>query len=36
MKARLMPRPLDAIEIEMRDGQIWAIGRAPSSSEVEG
>ena len=21
------PRPLDAIEIEMRDGQIWAIGR---------
>lgn len=22
------PRALDAIEIEMRDGQIWAIGRA--------
>jgi Rieske Fe-S protein len=30
------PRPLDAIEIEMRDGQIWAIGRTPSSSEVGG
>ncbi len=24
------PRPLDAIEIEARDGQIWAIGRKPS------
>ena len=30
------PRPLDAIEIEMRDGQIWAIGRTPSSPEVGG
>ena len=24
------PRALDAIEIEMRDGQVWAIGRRPS------
>ena len=25
------PRPLDAIEIEMRDGQVWAIGRKAST-----
>lgn len=30
------PRALDAIEIEMRYGQIWAIGRTPSSPEVGG
>ena len=30
------PRPLDAIEVEMRDGQIWAIGRNPSSSKERG
>ena len=24
------PRPLDVIEIEVRDGQVWAIGRKPS------
>jgi Rieske Fe-S protein len=27
------PRPLDAIAVEMRDGQVWAIGRSASSSE---
>lgn len=27
------PRPLDAIEIEVRDGQVWAIGRKASTSE---
>lgn len=25
------PRALDAIELETRDGQVWAIGRKPSS-----
>jgi Rieske Fe-S protein len=25
------PRPLDAIEVEMRDGQVWAIGRSASA-----
>src|SRR5687767_14890118 len=30
------PRPLDAIDVEMRDGQIWAIGRAPSASKERG
>lgn len=24
------PRPLDVIELEMRDGQVWAIGRTPA------
>lgn len=27
------PRPLDTIELETRDGQIWAIGRRPSGGE---
>ena len=27
------PRALDAIEIESRDGQLWAIGRRPSEVE---
>ena len=27
------PRPLDTIELETRDGQVWAIGRRPSGSE---
>ena len=27
------PRALDAIDLEMRDGQVWATGRTPSSSE---
>ena len=27
------PRPLDAIEIEVREGQIWAIGRRPSATD---
>ncbi|HEX5874868.1 MAG TPA: Rieske (2Fe-2S) protein [Pyrinomonadaceae bacterium] len=27
------PRPLDAIEIEVRDGQVWAIGRKPSGGQ---
>lgn len=26
------PRALDTIELETRDGQVWAIGRKPSSS----
>jgi len=30
------PRPLDAIEVEMRDGQVWATGRNPSTREEEG
>ena len=30
------PRPLDAIAIEMRDGQLWAIGRTPSAREGGG
>lgn len=30
------PRALDAIQVEFRDGQIWAIGRTPSSPEVGG
>lgn len=27
------PRPLDAIEVETRDGEVWAIGRKPSTDE---
>ena len=27
------PRALDAIQVEMRNGQIWAIGRNPSGKE---
>lgn len=27
------PRPLDAIEVETRDGEVWAIGRRPSTTE---
>ena len=27
------PRPLDRIEIEVREGEVWAIGRTPSGSE---
>jgi nitrite reductase/ring-hydroxylating ferredoxin subunit len=27
------PRALDAIEIELRDGQVWATGRKPSATE---
>ena len=30
------PRALDAIQVEMRDGQIWAIGRTPSAPEGGG
>jgi Rieske Fe-S protein len=30
------PRALDAIEIEMRDGQVWAIGRSASAPEDGG
>lgn len=30
------PRPLDAIEVEMRDGQIWATGRNPAASKDRG
>lgn len=30
------PRALDAIEVEMRDGQVWAIGRTPSASKEGG
>ena len=30
------PRSLDAIEVEMRDGQIWAIGRNPSAAKERG
>jgi nitrite reductase/ring-hydroxylating ferredoxin subunit len=27
------PRPLDAVEVEVRDGQIWATGRKASAGE---
>ena len=27
------PRPLDTIEIEVRDGQVWAIGRKPAGGQ---
>lgn len=27
------PRPLDTIEIELRDGQVWATGRTPSGGQ---
>ena len=27
------PRPLDTIALEMRDGEVWAVGRAVSSEE---
>ena len=27
------PRPLDTIDVEARDGQVWAIGRTAASSE---
>jgi Rieske Fe-S protein len=27
------PRPLDAIEVEIRDGQVWAIGRRASTDD---
>lgn len=27
------PRPLDVIEVEMRDGGVWAIGRKPAGDE---
>jgi Rieske Fe-S protein len=27
------PRPLDAIEVELRGGQVWAIGRRASANE---
>src|SRR5947207_12454295 len=27
------PRPLDAIEVELREGQVWAIGRRASTDE---
>jgi Rieske Fe-S protein len=30
------PRPLDVIELEARDGQIWAIGRSASAREHGG
>jgi len=30
------PRALDAIEVEMRDGQVWAIGRTTSSPKDRG
>lgn len=30
------PRPLDKIEVEMRDGQVWAIGRSASERESGG
>ena len=30
------PRALDRIEVEMRDGQLWAIGRNPSAREDGG
>ena len=30
------PRPLDVIELETRDGQIWAIGRSASAREQGG
>ncbi|HEX5885377.1 MAG TPA: Rieske 2Fe-2S domain-containing protein [Pyrinomonadaceae bacterium] len=30
------PRALDAIAVEMRDGQVWAIGRTPAASQEGG
>ena len=30
------PRPLDVIDVEMRDGQVWAIGRHPSTPKDRG
>jgi Rieske Fe-S protein len=30
------PRALDRIDVEMRDGQVWAIGRNPSAPEDGG
>jgi len=27
------PRPLDRIQVEVRDGQVWALGRQPSADE---
>ena len=30
------PRALDAIEVETRDGQVWATGRKPSAPENRG
>lgn len=27
------PRPLDVIEIEVRDGQVWAVNRKPATEE---
>ena len=27
------PRPLDVIEIEMREGQVWAVSRKAASDE---
>jgi Rieske Fe-S protein len=30
------PRPLDTIAIEIRNGQVWAIGRTPSGGQHEG
>ena len=30
------PRALDRIEVEMRDGQVWAIGRSPSTPKDGG
>ena len=30
------PRALDVIELETRDGQVWAIGRTPSARESGG
>lgn len=29
------PRPLDTIEIEVRNGQVWAIGRTPTGGRHE-
>jgi nitrite reductase/ring-hydroxylating ferredoxin subunit len=30
------PRPLDTIEVEVRNGQVWAIGRTPAGGQREG
>jgi Rieske Fe-S protein len=30
------PRALDAINVELRDGQVWAIGRSASTTREEG
>ena len=30
------PRALDRIDVEMRDGQVWAVGRNPSTPEDGG